>query len=149
MISKSLFLRSERTVRMMVLNNRNVMHSKILGRVTAGTLWYLILDRSIPSILWEKTETWWSWQSRSIRAAVTFAGPAWWLTLGVMKAILKLTSRRGRCRRGLVYSPFARRQHILAQRASANFTTGATATMALVLWNQEYYTTMDMVSPKR
>ncbi len=41
-----------------------------------------------------------------------------------MKAILKLTSRRGRCCRGLVYSPFARRQHILAQRASASFTTG-------------------------
>ncbi len=33
--------------------------------------------------------------------------------------------------------------------ASVNLTTGATATMALVLWNQEYYTTMDMVSPKR
>ncbi|MBA7481273.1 hypothetical protein ES707_16743 [subsurface metagenome] len=70
-------------------------------------------------------------------------------TSGATKAIFKLTSRRGRRRRGLVYSPFARRQHILAQRASANFTTGATATMALVLWNQEYYTTMDMVSPKR
>ncbi|GAI19687.1 unnamed protein product [marine sediment metagenome] len=41
--------------------------------------------------------------------------------------------------------PFAGRHQALAQRASANPTTGAAANMALALWNYKYYTTMDTV----
>ena len=45
----------------------------------------------------------------------------------------------------LVYSPFAGRYQVLAQRASANSATGAATTMALILWNHQYYTIVDMV----
>ena len=41
--------------------------------------------------------------------------------------------------------PFAREHQTLAQRASANPTTGATANIALALWNYKYYTTMNTV----
>jgi len=44
-----------------------------------------------------------------------------------------------------VDGPFAGEHRTLAPRASANPTTGATANMALALWNYKYYTTMDTV----
>jgi len=60
MTSKSLFLRRERTLRIKVLDTKKVMGIMLfenLGRVIAGTRWCLILDRSIPSMEREKTET--------------------------------------------------------------------------------------------